>query len=323
MKEAEVRFGVVGLGVGMGHCQSICDLDGMRLVAVSDLSEKRGKEATERYRVPWYQNYQNLIERDDIDVVMICTPTHLHMDIAVEAAKAGKHLLVEKPIERTLERADKIISVCQEAGVKLAVNFQNRYLSDNVKTKRAIDAGKIGKLLLGTVSLREYRSQDAYDQAPWRKVPGEGGGGIMDVAIHDIDLLQWFMGRVETIFAETAVLAHDMKADDLGVAVVTFKNGALGTIVGTTALHRKFGPRIEIHGTRGAIVTEKNHITMLELEGGDDVDTGGVCSNTFDDLVDAIRTDREPIVNGEEARKTLEIVVALYESAKTRSLVRL
>ncbi|HID95682.1 MAG TPA: Gfo/Idh/MocA family oxidoreductase [Candidatus Latescibacteria bacterium] len=324
MNEEEIGIGVIGLGMGANRCEMVCHTQGARLVAVADINAERAERIANKHNVEWYTDYHCLLERDDVDVVYIMTPSGLHEEMSVEAAKAGKHVIVTKPIEVTLEKADRMIDECTKKGVKLAVDFEQRYVADNVKIWRAIREGKLGKLILGEVRMKWYRSQEYYEgwHGTWEL---DGGGSLINQTIHWIDLLQWFMGPVETVFGHTGVFAHKIETEDLGAAILTFRNGAVGTILGTTTYHTDSPPRIEIHGDRGSISTSNNRIELWEFTDGyqpEEIPEGSP-QNVVEDMVSALKEDRNPRVSGREGRKSLEIVLAIYRSARTKKVVKL
>jgi predicted dehydrogenase len=316
--EKKIGFGVIGLGMGVGHCATISNTEGARLVAVSDLLKEKREKIAQEYGIAPYEDYRQMLEKEDMDVVMICTPSGMHGEIAIESARAGKHILSEKPIEITLEKAERMIEECRKAKVKLGINFQNRFLEGNWKTKKIIEEGKLGDLVLGEVRLKYYRTQEYYDKGGWRGTwKMDGGGAIMNQTIHQIDLLQWLMGEVETVFARTKAIAHRMETEDIGTALLEFKNGALGTIVGTTAVYPELGSRIEVHGKNGTAVTVNGKIETLEFMNEDkEISLGKFPRNPVEDMVESILNDREPLINGEEAKKSLKIVLAIYKSSR-------
>ncbi|MFH1006797.1 MAG: Gfo/Idh/MocA family oxidoreductase, partial [Candidatus Latescibacterota bacterium] len=234
-----------------------------------------------------------------------------------------------------------MIQACETAGVKLAVIFQNRFKKAVIDLKHAIEQGTLGRLILGDVYVKWFRSQRYYDESPWRGTWAvEGGGAMINQAIHSIDLLQWMMGPVESLYANMAT-DHQIEAEDLAVANLKFRNGALGVIEGSTALYPGAPERLEIHGDRGTVILEAGATRMWEIIDGAQEDrpaiseepygTGAsdpmafpiVCHQAqFQDMVDAVLEGREPAVNGREGRKALEVVQAIYQSARTGEVVR-
>jgi predicted dehydrogenase len=345
----EFRFAIIGCGViSKTHQEQIARIEGARLVAVADVVEEKAKSLAERAGADWYTDYRKMLKRDDIDIVNIVTPSGLHAEIAIAAAQAGKHVIVEKPMDITIEKAHSMIQACRDAGVKLSVISQHRFDSSTVRVKKDIENGKLGEMILGQAAVNWYRSQEYYDSGDWRGTWAlDGGGALMNQSIHTIDLLQYLMGPVESVYAHTALLSHErIEVEDVAVATVKFKNGALGTIVGTTSAYPGMSARLELFGTHGSAVIENDRLTHLYYRdqaeqgamygGGQAVNLAVEESSSngtgaadpaaisreshrlqFLDMINAIREDREPLVNGEEGLKPLKIILAIYQSAKT------
>ncbi|NIA06466.1 MAG: Gfo/Idh/MocA family oxidoreductase [Actinobacteria bacterium] len=327
MGSCKVRFGVIGTGtIGKCHCRDIADHDRATLVAISDISERNGQAVADEYNVSFYRDYLELLSRDDIDAVVVSTPSGTHGQIALAAAKAGKHILVEKPMEIDLSKADQMIEACNAAGVKLGVGYPFRFNKANLRAKLAIEAGLLGDLVLGEARTKICRTQQYYDRGGgWRGTWNmDGGGAVMNQTVHMIDLLQWFMGPVKSVFAHAGTVARKIEAEDLAVAVVEFASGAMGTIVGTTAIYPNSFFGVEVHGQNGSFNSETGELKTREPADSSAEPSGLMFSKgAVDDLVDAIVNDREPMISGEEGRKSLEIVLALYESARTGKIVKL
>lgn len=348
-------FGIIGCGViAPFHAKGIQNARGARLVAVADIISEKARQFAQEYSagengagehgaVAWYKDYQDLLKRDDIQVICICTPSGMHADMAVDAAQAGKHVLSEKPMAITLPQLDRMIAACRKAGVKLGTIFQRRTYESSRQVKQAIEQGKLGKLVLGDAYLKYYRTQEYYNSAGWRGTwELDGGGALMNQGVHGIDLIQWLMGDVESVYARSAALAHDIEVEDTAVAVLQYKNGAFGVIEGTTSVYPGLETRLEIHGEKGTIILEEQTITRwsfigeedpgpgagaVEEKAGGSADPAAIATaghlRQIQDMVDAVRENREPLVNGEEGRKAVEIILAIYESARTRREVRL
>ncbi|MHB1683672.1 MAG: Gfo/Idh/MocA family protein [Bacilli bacterium] len=349
-------FAVVGCGVvGKMHAEQVQAIENARLVAVVDEVAERAQAFSERYGVPGYTDLSAMLARDDVQVVTVATPSGLHSDVTIRAARAGKHVIVEKPIEVSLTQADAMIRACREHGVKLTVISQHRFDASTVAVKQRIDNGDFGRMMLGEAAVNWYRSQVYYDSGAWRGTWAlDGGGALMNQSIHTIDLLQYLMGPVDSVFAHTRTLHHErIEVEDMAVAVVQFKGGGIGTIVGTTAAYPGLSARVEVFGSKGTAVIDKDRLTHLYLRtetptegashGGKRASNlaeqaqaeatgavsdpaaiaGGAHRAQFLDMIQAIQTDREPMVSGEEGRKPLAIILAIYESARTGRLVRL
>ncbi|MHB1628026.1 MAG: Gfo/Idh/MocA family protein [Bacilli bacterium] len=343
-----IRFGIVGCGViGKKHAQEIAAMEDAELVAVADSAAAAARELGTKHDVKWYGDYRQLLQRDDVDAVNVCVPSGLHAVIAVDAARAGKHVVVEKPIDVSLAAADRMIHAAREAGVKLCVIMQHRFDAATVRVKQEIEAGRLGRMVLGEAAVNWYRSQEYYDSGEWRGTWRlDGGGALMNQSIHTIDLLAHLMGPVKSVFAQTGILDHDrIEVEDVAVATVRFRSGALGTVAATTAAYPGLSARLELFGTRGSAVIDNDRLTHLYHRPGRETHTrykdksavnlaalgaaDGVAASAdpsllsdahllqFRDMAEAVRTGREPLVNGEEGRKGLEIILAIYESART------
>jgi predicted dehydrogenase len=270
------------------------------------------------------------------------------MEPAVAAAQAGKHVIVEKPLEITLKRCDRIIAACERAGVQLGTIFPSRYHEVSQRLKNAIDTGRFGRLSLGDAIVKWYRSQEYYDSGAWRGTWAlDGGGALINQGVHSVDLLAWLMGPVAEIQARAATLAHvRIEVEDTVVASLRFENGALGTIVATTAAFPGFLKRIEIHGSEGSAVLEEEALKSWDFAKpraedrairaamSDHATTGGGAGDPsaighaghakqFRDFVSAVRGGRRPAVDGHEGRRSVEIVLGVYKAAETGKVVKL
>ncbi len=345
MPHREIRMGVIGMGfIGMFHCDSLQEVPQAHLVAVADSKKVPNlKKAEDKFNVKAYQNPTDLMKRKDIDAVTLGTPSGLHGDITVRAAKYNKHVLTEKPIEVTLEKADKMIEACKENNVKLGVISQRRWDPGVKELKEAIESGKLGDIILGDAFIKWYRSQEYYDSGGWRGTwKLDGGGCLMNQSVHTVDCLQWVMGNdVVNVFAQTTLAAHkNIEVEDIAHALLKFKNGALGTIIASTAVYPGVDERLEISGTNGTIMVEKNRVVLRELKGekkaevieaadrGSGAADAQAISNEghiaqLTDFCQAIIEDREPMITGDDGRKPLEIILAVYKSAKTGKPVKL
>ncbi len=339
-----IGFGIIGCGtIAPWHADSVAKIDGAQLVAVSDVVEEAAQKMGQKYQADWYTDYQQMLAREDVDVLCILTPSGMRKEIVLKAAEAGKHVVVEKPIEVTLERIDQMIEACEKAGVKLAVIFQNRFLPAARKVKEAMEKGKLGKPILGDAYIKWHRTQQYYDSGGWRGTwRYDGGGALMNQSVHTIDLLLWIMGPVESISAKIATLAHKIEVEDLAVATLRFANGALGVIEGSTAISPGFSSRLEIHGENGSVILKGEQVVAWQFKDGEQIPlpfppekeaSGGQADPTnfsteghylqLKDMVDAVKTGREPLVNGREGRKAVELIQAIYQSAKTGKEVSL
>ena len=344
--EKIIRFALVGTGmISKIHSQELLNIENAKITAVFSPVEKDAKSFAEKLGAAWYTDFHEMLKSPDIDVVNILTPSGLHGEMTIDAARAGKHVVVEKPMDISLEKAREMIQVCRENQVKLCVISQHRFDPSSIRLKSDIKSGQFGKTVLGQASINWYRPQRYFTESPWRGTLKMNGGGVLiNQGIHTIDLLQFFMGEVEGVYAHTDILAHqNIEVEDVAVATVKFKNGAFGTIVGTTAAYPGLSARLEIIGTNGTAVIENDILTKYYLRPDDDDEPGNAVNLAesindstnlnyasaadqlngtshrlqFIDMIDAIKNDREPLVNGVEGYKALEVIKAIYQSSES------
>ncbi len=343
MNKNVLGFGIIGCGtISSWHANSILKIEGARLTGVTDVSTESREAFARKFNTKAYDSLEDLLTDEDIDVVSICTPSGLHEALAVKAANAGKHIITEKPMSITLQEADNIIRACYENKVKMAVISQLRFTDACQKLRTAVSGGLLGKIVSGDIYMKFYRSQEYYDKGNWRGTwKMDGGGALMNQGIHGIDLLQYIMGPVKSVFAHSKTLARNIEVEDTAAALLEFESGALGVIQGTTSIYPGFPRRLEINGDKGTIVLEEDSIVSWDIMGHDtdpmltlERTKNGTASNPSDfgleghirqisDMVDAIRNNRKPIVDQYEGRKPLEIIMAIYESSKTGRIVYL
>lgn len=341
MEKKTLGFGIIGTGaIAAHHAKSIQELENCRLVAVCSSTPSRAEQASAKFGVEAYSSIDELLAREDIDIVSICTESGNHLEPAMAAAKAGKHVLTEKPLEVTLDRADQLIAACRSASVKLGCIFQNRYKPGYLRLKEVVAQGLLGKLLLANAYIKWYREPAYYSSSQWKgTLNGDGGAALINQGIHTIDLLLDIMQEVESVFGQVKTMVHDIEGEDLGVALLKFKNGALGTIEGGTALYPGYPERLEIFGERGSVILEGGEIAAWNINGAEKPETQPAAAQSgssdpmavnyrlhmmqINDMVEAIRENREPIVNGEAARKSLELIQAIYQSSRENKMIQL
>ncbi|HET7747566.1 MAG TPA: Gfo/Idh/MocA family oxidoreductase [Vicinamibacteria bacterium] len=346
MKDGVIGVGIAGVGVAARyHARAITDAPGARLSAVCRVLGARVAEAEEAFGVPCETSYEALLARPDVDAVCLCTPSGHHAGQAIGAARAGKHVLVEKPMALTLEDADAMIAAARENGVRLAVAFQRRTEPVYADLRATLATGELGRPVLGVVTIPYLRTQAYYDSAGWRGTWAlDGGGVLMNQGIHLVDLLVWLLGEVEEVEARIATAARDIEVEDVLVATLRFASGALGTVAATTCAAPGFPHRVEIYGTRGGVQVEGDAVTRWEEEGKDAaaanarlseparIAAGPGASPTgipasahgrlVADFIASIRESRPPLVSGEEGRRALSVVLAIYEAARSGRPVR-
>ena len=334
-------IGIVGTGaIAEMQAAAIAAVPGARLVAVTDVVPERAAAFAGARGCAAEPSLDALLARDDIDVVSVCVPSGLHAEVGIQVAAAGKHLIVEKPIDVTLAAADRLINAADAAGVALTVISQHRFDPGLVELRGLIDDGVLGRLVLGEASTKWYRSQGYYDSGSWRGTWALDGGSLMNQGIHYVDLLRWVMGPVIEVSAICATLDHQVEAEDTALAVVRFSSGAVGTIVSSTAVFPGFPQRLEVSGTGGTVVVEDGEIVQRAFT-ADSPEPGsgetqlsraaarpGAAANAaaldvashaaqIADLLAAVEQGREPSVTGRSGRDALEIVCAVYESARS------
>lgn len=338
----KMRFAIIGAGViAPLHTRAIVNHPDAELVAIVDaVQEKAAKLAEEYGAVHVYGTVEQMLKECEVDAVCICVPSGGHKHAAVAAAEAGKHVLCEKPLGITKADMDEMIAACHRNNVKLATVFQKRTTQLALLAKKAIEEGKLGKLVLGDAYMKYYRSPEYYKSAGWRGTWAEdGGGALMNQGVHGVDIIRWLMGDVESVFAYTAPLVHDIEVEDTAVAVLKYKNGAFGVIQGTTSVNPGQEPRFEIHGEHGTIIYGDSGFKVWKTLDGDSVplvtegsaegadDPHAISSDghyiLIDDLIHAVRENREPLISGEEARKSVDLILAIYESSRTGKEVKL
>ena len=344
-----IGFGIVGCGmIARFHIQAIQAIPGASFVACFDQSPERSKALAAECGGVAYEKIEDMLADPHVHIVTICTPSGSHMDPAVAAARAGKHVLVEKPLEITLERCDAIINACEAAGVQLGAILPSRFSPANLALKQAISEGRFGRLTLGDMYVKWWRTQEYYDSGGWRGTWAlDGGGAYMNQAIHNVDLLYWLMGDVAEVCGLTATLAHDrIEVEDVGTAIVRFKNGALGTLEASTSAFPGLLKKTEIHGSHGSVIVEQDSILLWQFQDerpedeeirqkfGKSSETSGGAADPkaisfvghqrqFEDLISAIQEGRKPLIDGPEGRKSVELILAIYESSQTGKRVEL
>jgi len=335
-KESGLKIGIVGIGtIADIHAQALQESDNLVLFSVYSRSEKNARSLGEKRNVRWYTDWDKFISDPEMDAVSVCTPSGNHLDYGELAARAGKHVIIEKPIEVTLDRAKRLIHVCEENSVDLAVIYQSRFVPEIQALKSKLDEQVIGKLFMGDARIKWFRGQDYYDSGAWRgTLELDGGGVLINQAIHTIDLLQWFMGDVESIYGNTGTLTHErLEGEDNAVAAIKFKSGAFAVIQGSTSIQPAQARCIELHGENGTITLDGDDATIL-IAGSDQSEQGkkGTASGAssplagfspdphrfqFEAIADAIGKRLEPPVSGKDSLKSLAIVQAIYESSKS------
>jgi UDP-N-acetyl-2-amino-2-deoxyglucuronate dehydrogenase len=331
------RVAVVGCGrIAERHFDAIRAIESLSLVGVCDEVPERATGAGDRWSVPAFTNFATMLERVEADAVAICTPSGLHPRHGIMAAERGLHVISEKPMATRLEEADALVQACDRAGVMLFVVKQNRLNPGIQLLKRAVEKGRFGRIFLANTTVRWNRPQSYYDSAPWRGTWEFDGGAFMNQASHYVDMIQWLVGPVESVAARTATLARRIESEDTGVAILRFRNGALGTIeVTMLTFPKNMEGSITIIGERGTVKvggTALNRIEHWEFAEYDDDDREADAQRMAADPLSVYGSGHRPYyenvarvlkgeaaagTDGREGRKSLELLLGIYESART------
>lgn len=336
-----MNFGIIGFGaIGEIHAQVIENCREAKLVAITARTEENARKAGQKYDCAYYADYHEMLRRKDIDIVSVCLPSGMHYEAAIAAAQAGKHCIVEKPLEINAERIKHITDIFDKNGLKLSVIFQHRFDKSTRLIRDAIDNRTMGKLNYGTCRTIWFRDEAYYQNSVWRGTwAGDGGGALMNQAIHSIDLLQYLMGPVEAVCGKCDTLYHrSIETEDVGAALLRFQNGALGVIEGTTLAYPGFHSELNIYGQSGSVGIRNHELDYYHFKTGKD-DAFETLINKgdenipygwynliphirqYEDMIDAVRTNRQPLVNGAEGLKSVQIITAIYESSRKNEWV--
>ena len=281
---------------------------------------------------PWTIDFGEMLKRENIDVVGAFTPSGTHCDFAIKAMEAGKHAFVTKPMDIRVEKCDEAIQVAKKMGAVLAVDFGLRYNDVNRRVKKALDSGRLGRLFLGDLRMKWYRTQEYYEGGyplGWKKGKATEGGSAANQAVHSIDLLQWFMGPVTIVYGRSGTFAHDIDTEDLSMAFLTYQNGAWGSIVTTTTSFPELGTVVEITGENGSLVWKNGNVDLYKLKDDPEPSLDEFQldeerpNNIIEDMVSAIKKGTPVAVDGIEGRKSVAILNGIYESSETGKAVEL
>ena len=339
-----MNFGIIGTGmIGGFHAKAIAAMTGGELIGAAGRVLERTHAFAEQYGTKAYDDVAAMLADPQIDIVTIGTPSGAHFDPAMTAIEAGKHVVIEKPIEITTARIDQMIAAAEAKGVTIAAVLNRRFHPGMDAFKKAAAAGRFGKLTSASAYVKWYRDQAYYDSAAWRGTSAlDGGGALMNQAIHTIDALLYLAGPVKSVQANTACLAHtDIEVEDIAVAIVEFKNGARGIIEGSTCSWSKDGhpARVQLAGTEGSVFladeafetwdfmneTDEDEAIRAQFMQGADAGLGAndptainfyQHQRNFEEIVNAIQQGREPSTAASEARKSVELIQAIYQSAQ-------
>jgi UDP-N-acetyl-2-amino-2-deoxyglucuronate dehydrogenase len=348
----QLGFAIIGCGmIARFHSNAIQEISQARVTALVSRSPANAERLLKETGIPAcpvFAKVDEALRAPDVDAVIITTPSGAHREPALMAAAAGKHVVVEKPLEITGPRCQEIIDACDRARVRLCTIFPSRFGDANTALKGVVEAGKFGRLTLGETTCKWWRGQTYYDEGGWKGTQAlDGGGALMNQAIHNVDLLLWMMGPAAAVSGFTAMLAHErIEVEDTAVAVIRFRSGALGVIQATTSVHPGYPKTIAIHGDRGSAVIEQDDLIRWDFTPETDEDravktrfaakvraSGGAADpkaisheghrRQLADFVAAVRENRPPKVDGREGRKSVDLICAIYESNRTGKVVEL
>lgn len=338
-----IHIGIVGSGnISETHARAAREIEGVEIAAIHGRNQKKSERLSQLYGGTVYEEFESFLDHRPMNMVAIGSPSGLHAEQGIAAARQGLHVLVEKPIDINTAAADELITECERSGVKLGVFFQDRVAPDLVRLKQLIDAGKLGRPILVSASVKWYRPPEYYSESRWRGTHAlDGGGVLINQGVHTIDLLLWLMGDVARVQSKAATALHKIEVEDTVVATLEFSNGAVGILEATTAAYPGYPRRLELTGAEGTIVVEGDRIVAADLrhpleelsvikeEVSHNSATSPVVSDVgghrrlIEDFMLAIETNGNPRCDGHEARRSVELVQALYESSRAGKPVTL
>ena len=330
-----MHIGILGGGnISDTHARAAAALPGVTVAACYGSNRERTSQLASRHGAVVYDDLERFLSHQPMDIVAIGSPSGRHAEQGIAAARHGLHVLSEKPLDITTKRADELIDACKATGVKLGVFFQDRLRPAMVELKRLVDDGGLGKLVMIAGRVRWYRPPEYYSSSKWRGTWAlDGGGALMNQAIHTVDLVQWLYGPVSRVSATVATRVHDIEVEDTAAAVLDFTSGAIGTIEASTSLFPGYPRRLELTGSEGTVIVEGDNIVQRDLRGSTAagqaappvrlenvaspvVSDASAHQRVLEDFIAAIREDRTPATDGLEARRSVELVETIYAAAR-------
>ena len=332
-----IHIGIIGGGnISDTHARAAREIDGVEIAAIYGRNREKTARLAQTHGGTVYDDLPAFLGHKPMQIVLIGSPSGLHAEQGIAAARCGLHVLTEKPIDITTERADALIAECERANVKLGVFFQDRVAPGIRKLKDLVEAGRLGKPILVSGRVKWYRPPEYYSGPRWRGTWAlDGGGALMNQGVHTVDLLLWLMGDVRRVSAKAITALHDIEVEDTVVATLEFANGAIGTLEAATSVYPGYRRRVELTGSEGTITLEQDRIVAADLrtpladrfepieETGNSAATSPIVSDVsghrriIEDFLRAIETDKQPICDGREGRRSVEVVQAIYESSRT------
>lgn len=339
----EIHIGILGGGnISQTHARAAREIAGVEITCICGQNPEKVKQLTEAYGGSAYENLEAFLQHKPMEMVLIGSPSGLHAEHGIAAANHGLHVLVEKPIDITLARADALIDACEKANVKLGVFFQDRVAPDILKLKRLIDSGRLGKPVLMSARVKWFRPPEYYQQSRWRGSWAlDGGGALMNQGIHTIDLLLWLLGDITSVQARARTALQNIEVEDTVVASLEFSSGALGTLEAATSVYPGYPRRLELTWSEGTIIVDNDRVVAADLREPapefsleqpgvqDKRSTSPVVSDVrghrtiIEDFIRAVEMNRTPICDGDQARRSVEVVQGIYESSRAGQTVRL
>lgn len=338
-----ISIGIVGGGnISETHARAAREIEGVEIAAIYGRNREKCERLGQLYGGTIYEDFEAFLEHRPMDLAVIGSPSGLHAEQGIAAARRGLHVIVEKPIDITTARADALITECERAGVKLGVFFQDRVAPELVKLKGLVRAGKLGKPILASARVKWYRPPEYYSESGWRGTRAlDGGGALINQGVHTVDLLLWLMGDVTSVQARAITAFHKIEVEDTTVAIMEFSNGAVGALEAATSVYPGYPRRLELTGSKGTIIVEHDQIISADLcEPCEDPAAREVRSSNrsskspvvsdvrghrrlLEDFLHAIDTDGKPLCDGHEGRRSVELVQAIYQSSRTGQPVTL
>lgn len=342
-----IHLGLVGAGnISETHARAAAAIPGVAIAGVYAPTRAHAERLAAQYGGEAHDTLDSLLDRRPLDFVAIGSPSGLHAEHGIAAAKRGVHVLVEKPIDVTTARADALIAEAARAGVRLGVIFQDRLKPDVQRVKALVDQGRLGRPILAAAQVKWYRTPEYYRGSRWRGTSAlDGGGALMNQGVHTVDLLLWLFGPVRRVFGRTATMLHAIEVEDTAVAVVEFASGALGTIEAATSAYPGYSRRIELTGSEGTVMLDGDRLSSVDVKTGSGISgvsdgaggAGGATASAsspivadasahqrvFEDFIRAMTTNTAPVCDGGDGRRSVALIEAIYTSSRTHQAVEL
>jgi UDP-N-acetyl-2-amino-2-deoxyglucuronate dehydrogenase len=338
-----IRVGILGGGnISETHARAVQQTEGAQITAVYGQNQEKTSQIGKLFGAHLYDNFQAFLDHKPMDMVVIGSPSGLHAEQGIAAARHGLHVLVEKPLDINLDRADELIAECEQARVKLGVFFQDRVAPGICKLKELVAAGRLGKLILVSARVKWCRPPEYYSSSRWRGTWAlDGGGALINQGVHTLDLLLWLLGDVDRVYAKAITALHQIETEDTVIATLEFSSGVIGTLEAATSIYPGYPRRLELSGSEGTIVLEHDRIISADLRqpleeiasaSGQDTNLSAsspVVSDVrghqriLEDFLRAIATNSRPLCDGREGRRSLELAQAIYGSSRTGQAVTL